>query len=228
MSPADLARHHPRLYHVAAQGALSSIMKFGLLPTVELVKRCNLDATTSHRILKHRRPSSVSLVHTDFGKVEISDNSPLSEAVLTKCLDDGLLPSDWMMMLNSRVFLFPHEAAALSLTQARLNMSRIKTVIAVDTFSFASRYADQMEICPINSGSTIRKAARRGLNTFSPLQKYSYAEWRKLRGQSDTIKEVSLITPILDFSAYVVSAHHVRAGSKIEALYDTKHKRNCN
>ena len=35
---------------------------------------------------------------------------------------------------------------------------------------------DDIEICPINSGSTIRKPARRGLKTFTPLGALPYKD----------------------------------------------------
>ena len=64
-------------------------------------------------------------------------------------------------------------------------------------------YAEKMELCPINSGSTIRKPARRGLETFTPLTALPYKDWQKKRGKKDKILEVTVLEGIADIEEYV-------------------------
>jgi hypothetical protein len=218
MTPQELAQLHPCLYHVAAEGALGSIWKMGLLPTAELLQKFDVGHQQFQTLTQSRRANAVKITHAKFGDVEINDNVPLTESALSKCLDDNLAPADWLQMLNKRVFFFPEEDSARSLSRARLNLHRKKTVVVVDTLRLAESYAENMEICPINSGSTIRKPARRGLATFSPLLKYSYSEWRGLRGQRDQIKEVIVTCGIPDVKNFAIDAFEVQAGATLRRL----------
>lgn len=218
MTPEELADLHPRLFHVAGADAFSGISKLGLLPTAVLLKRFEVEPATQKELTEKRRPVPVVINHQRYGKVEINDNLPLTEKALAQCLDDGLAPRDWLSILNERVFFFPNEEAAFALASARMNVERVKTVVVLHTLPLARAYADSLELCPINSGSTIRKPARRGLATFTPLKKLSYAEWRGLRGQRDTIREVAIRGGIPDIKDFVVEAFEMQNGRRLRNL----------
>lgn len=68
-------------------------------------------------------------------------------------------------------------------------------------------YANQIELCPINSGVTFRKAAKRGLNTFTPMEKYSYKEWKKLRGKNDVIQEITVLGQIKNIQSFTLKKY---------------------
>lgn len=172
MTPKELAERYPKLYHVTTPGAWQSIKKFGLLSTSCLLNLFDIDEVARLEIETKRRKTEVQLEHPQLGKVIINDNLPLSEQALIQCLDDQLKPSDWLRFLNSRVFFWTNEERLNRLLNARLNRHRTREVLVVDTFSLACAHAEHIDLCPINSGSTIRNAARRGLNTFTPMLKY--------------------------------------------------------
>lgn len=94
MTPKEIAVRHPRLYHLTERDAVSKIRKHGLWSTAALVRDCGLDEAAQYALLRKRRKSAVVLDHPVFGPITISDNSPLSEARLAHCLDDGLSASD--------------------------------------------------------------------------------------------------------------------------------------
>jgi hypothetical protein len=58
----------------------------------------------------------------------------------------------------------------------------------LDTLSVVQTHYEQVELAAINTGSTIRRPARRGLSTFSPAHQHTYREWQQLRGGRDRIK----------------------------------------
>lgn len=64
-----------------------------------------------------------------------------------------------------------------------------------------------MELSPINSGATLRKAARRGLKTFTPLLQYTLDEWRKLRGGRDDIREITVRNSVKDITNYIITIY---------------------
>ena len=207
MSPEDLARRHPRLFHQTAPEAWPTIREHGLLPAVELVRRARADLAG---LTRAPRPAGVEL-QTDFGQATINDNIPLSVAALGHCLDDGLSPADWCAMLAERVFFWTSEVGLARLRGARTNRNRARLVLEVDTLSLARAHGERIELSPINSGSTIRKAARRGLHTFAPLQDFAdYGDWAEQRMRlghvqsRDTAREITVRGGIPDIAAHVV------------------------
>ena len=204
MSPEELAVLHPRLYHVTEPDAWPMIEKYGLLSTLATLDLFEVDASTRQKITAGCRPEPLPIKHPKYGCIVINDNKPMSEKALLKCLDDGLQPKDWLAILNHRVFFWSSEDGLNRLMKARMNKDRKRLVLVLDTLKLAKAYVDTIEICPINSGSTIRKPARRGLQTFTPLNAMSYNDWQKKRGKKDKIREVTVLKMIPNAKDYVM------------------------
>jgi hypothetical protein len=151
-----------------------------------------------------RRPTEVHLRHPTHGSAILNDNLPLNHQALASCLDDGLTPTDWLRLLNDRVFFWAGPNGVNRLLNAKMNRSRPRAVLVFDTIGLARTYAEQIDLSPINSGSTIRKPARRGLTTFTPLLAKSYNEWQRQRAQNDRILEVVVRGGIPDIARYLV------------------------
>lgn len=204
MTPEELAKRHPLLYHVTEPGAWSSIKQNGLLSTTRLLDLCEIKGIQREIIETKRRPSAVQIEHPIHGRIVINDNLPLSEKALLNCLDERMTPADWLRTLNARIFFWASKESLDRLLEARLNRNRLREVIVVDTLSLAKAHAERIEVCPINSGATLRKAARRGLGTFSPLSKYSFNEWSRLRGRQDQIREVTVKDHIANIAQHTL------------------------
>lgn len=204
MTPEELSARHPRLFHVTEPGAWPSIRQLGLLSTRRLLDLFEVDGDRSTALARRRRPEAVPLVHPRHGGAVLNDNLPLSEKALAGCLDDGLTPADWLEKLNERVFFWADGDGLDRLLGARMNRGRRREVIVADTLSLARAHADRIELSPINSGSTLRRPARRGLSTFSPLAAHSYGDWRKLRGKRDRIVEVTVRGGVPDIARHVL------------------------
>jgi hypothetical protein len=211
LSPEDLAARHPRLYHVTDPGALQGILRHGLLPTSVLLTLFEVPEADRHPIERRRRPASVPVTHPSHGDAVITDNLPLSEAALALCLDDGLAPADWLALLNSRVFFWPDEESLARLLGARLNRNRDRLVLVLDTLGVARRHEQRMELSAINTGSTIRRPARRGLSTVTPLRLHGYEAWRRLRGGLDRIREVTVVDGVDRVADHLVEHYRVPA-----------------
>jgi hypothetical protein len=205
MTPEELAALHPRLFHVTTPGAWPSIARHGLLPSAALAELFGIAPADRAAMLRTRRPTEVTLRHPVHGQAVLNDNLPLSERALAACLDDGLSPADWLGMLNARVFFWADEQGVARLLNARMNRARPREVLEVDTLSLARAHADRTELCPINSGATIRRPARRGLGTFTPLGAMAYRDWQRRRGGRDTILEVVVRGAVPDIAAHVVA-----------------------
>jgi hypothetical protein len=204
MIPEELAARHPRLYHVTEPGAWLSIKQNGLLSTTRLLDLFELEGPQREILETKRRPSAVLLEHPRHGRATLNDNLPLSEQALANCLDVGLTPADWLRMLNARVFFWASQEGLNRLLGARLNRNRLREVIVVDTLSLAKAHAARIELCAINSGATLRKAARRGLGTFTPMLQYTFNDWSKLRGRCDQVLEVTVRDYVTDIAQHTI------------------------
>jgi hypothetical protein len=204
MTADELTELHPRLFHLTAPGNGERILRHGLHPACSLVG--HLSMSEQQNLIRKRRHKAVPIVHPEIGRVVLNDNIPTSEVKLAKCLDDGLAPADWLEMLNGRVFFFTKLNNLEKLENARAVRGHARDRFVIDTRRLAAKYAELLEITPINTGNTLRKPARRGLETFAPLLKTSYAEWRRRRPKKslDTISEVVVRGSIPDFSTYVI------------------------
>ncbi len=207
--PEELSERHPRLFHVTPRGAWDGIRQRGLLPTSRLLDLFEVAGEDRTRLERTRRPSAVALHHAVLGTVVLNDQTPMTEAALAKCLDDGLTPADWLATLNRRVFFWADAGGLSRLANARANRARPFDVLVVDTLRLARAYAERIELSPINSGATLRKPARRGRATFTPLLALSYADWRRKRGQRDRILEVTVPDGVPDIAHYVVDVRRV-------------------
>lgn len=93
---------------------------------------------------------------------------------------------------------------------ARTNRDRPREVIVFDTRSLVGAHAEHTRLSPINGGSTIRKPARRGLGTYTPLLDHDHRTWRALRGGHDTIAEVAIEHAIADAAEHIVEVRLIK------------------
>ena len=207
MTPEELASRHPRLFHLTLPSNLPGIERHGLLPATALLTLHGGPAGLE----RIRRPAAVPLPHPVYGTATLNDQSPMTEAALARCLDDGLVPGDWLATLNRRVFFWADAAGLNRLLHARANRGRAVRVLEVDTLALAQAYAEQIELSAINSGATIRRPARRGLTTFTPMLRHSYADWRRLRGGLDKVLEVTVVGGVPDAARFIslVRVHRI-------------------
>ncbi|RFU48962.1 DUF7002 family protein [Paraburkholderia sp. DHOC27] len=205
MSPEDIAARHPFLYHITRPQALPGIEKQGLLSTSRLLTLFEVPDARREEIETTRRPQNVILTHPKHGEATLTDNIPLSEAALEKCLEDGLQPADWLRMLNRRVFFWADEEALANHLGARAARSEKRVVLVLDTLRLVTAHFERVELSAINTGSTIRRPARRGLTTFTPARRHTYQDWQRLRGGRDKIKEVTVLDAVPDITAYVTA-----------------------
>jgi hypothetical protein len=89
---ADLIRHFPRLWHMAEDGSLDSIIKHGLLSTTALLDLYGLNGEERHALECRRRPESVAISRKSLPSAIVRDQKPMTESALHKCLTDGLTP----------------------------------------------------------------------------------------------------------------------------------------
>jgi hypothetical protein len=163
------------LYHLTDRRNWEIIKKDRILLSANIiVNKSDLSVEQKHSILDNRRSehTKVSINNLDYF---IRDQNPISLTNLKKCLTAGWTVSDFLNLLNGRVFFWP--------TIKRLNShySRYKNenplIIKVETSSMIE-VNNHAEFCRLNSGATRSNSylngapPQRGEGTF--LQAHLY------------------------------------------------------
>ena len=167
MTPAELRTRRPLLFHLTYPENRPSIEGLGLLPAARLVAMATGSSRIRRRLLNRPRPTEERLALPD-GMCRLRDNGVLSEAALIRCLDD-LTPAAFCRLLNSHVFLWPTRAKVDRLLHARPYRGREHLLLTIPTASLSDETLDRLHVSGINSGSTLRRPARRGSATYVPL-----------------------------------------------------------
>jgi hypothetical protein len=85
-------------------------------------------------------------------------------------------------------------------------------VLTVDTTKLVAAHRDQIELSPINSGSTLYKPQPRGRQTFQSIDKYPFDERRKTRTVMASVAELVVLDGVPDIAKHLIAAHSVYKG----------------
>lgn len=215
MDSADLARHYPRLYHMAEAGSWDSIELHGLLSTGALLDLFEVDDAKRATILRQRRPVSVPLAHDMHGAAVVRDQIPLREGPLRSCLTDMSL-EEWLELLNSRVFFWLDEPHLETLLGAGAYRERAHDVIHVDTAALVGRHVEEIRLSPINSGATLYNPRPRGSGTFMTVAHYPFEDRRKARGVANAIVELAVEGGVRDIRDVATRVERRRVGGAVD------------
>lgn len=221
MTPELLWTQFPYLWHMAEPGSWPSIRDNGLFSTSALLDRYGIDDVFREAILSKRRPKSVTISRKGLPNAVIRDNIPMSDGALSKCLQDGLTPSDWYRMLNQRTFFWLSRDRLRGLLSARAYRNKPQTILTLETRTLVEAHLERIELSPINSGSTIFNPAPRGKATFRSIADYDYHSWRKKRIATNAVVELIVLDGVPDVRDHVVAVHDVK-GTKSTEIWRRK------
>lgn len=205
----------PRLYHMAMRQSWASIQRHGLLPTRILLDLWAVEDAQREELTTRRRPRSVTVSHPAHGDAVIRDQIPMYDHHLEKCLRDGLTPRDWHERLNERVFFWLTEDRLERLLCAGAYKKEEHIVLTVNTASLIAKHRDRIELCPMNSGCTRPVAHPRGKETFLPIAKYPYAQWRATRRAQEAVIELTVIGGVPDIRDHVEAVDVRQCGADV-------------
>lgn len=219
MSPAELIKHYPQLYHMAEAHTWPSIRQHGLLSTTALLDLFEIDGPARHAIESTRRATSIQIEHPLYGTAVIRDQIPLRENALTDCLS-GMTPQEWYETLNRRVFFWLTRDRLLKLLSAKAYRDREHCVIIVDTGRLVRRHLRRVTLSPINSGSTLYKPQARGQATFLSVKEYPFEERRKSRSVENAVAELSVHYSVPDIAQVALRVEHMIGPRLVELVYE--------
>lgn len=190
------------VYHLTFAANATGIVRDGLRTAAELLAAAGMDAESANG---HRRGRVLLPTGT-----WLRDQRPMPPAALARCLDPPLTPDDWYRLINARVFFWPDRDRLIR----HWAVSRGTPMICytVQTARLAERHAAAIELSPFNSGSAMRRAARRGHRSFVPLADWCDSRWAAEaapdtapRAKSHKPAELTVHGPIPDFMSFVVA-----------------------
>jgi hypothetical protein len=194
-------------------GSWDSIRERGLLSTSALLDLYDVDGERRVAIESRRRTDSVVIRSDGLAPVVIRDQKPIDEEKLRASLDEGLSPQDWYRILNARTFFWASRDRLLRLLRARAYRGRPQIVLTIDTESLVAAHGDRIELCRINSGSTLFSPPRRGRNTFLPLVDCPCESSLKTRRRENAIAEVVVRGGVPDLRDHVLKVYRVADGA---------------
>lgn len=177
MTPEDMTRKYPFLYHMAELSSWPSIQRHGLLSTSALLDLYEITGPTRAQIESRWRPARVPLTHPTYGEAFIRDQLPMPEDKLRGCLVD-MTTRQWYELINGKTFFWPEETPMGWMLNASPYRGREHAVIVVATRSLLSHHAGSVTLSAINSGSVYPAKAtgrsrQRGGNTFQLMDDYT-------------------------------------------------------
>jgi len=216
----DLIKHYPHLYHVAKAGTWESIRHHGLLSTKALLDLFKIAEVERLKIEEQRRPEPVTIAHKKYGRAVIRDQKPMTDAALLKCLEKPFTPRDWYRLLNGNVFFWLDPKRLNRLLGAKYNRNERHCVLTLDSHRFVTAYAKRISLSPMNSGSTMRNALRRGEKTFLPITQFPFEQRRKTRSIENTAIELLVNYSVPDVEDFVIKVEERKGLEPLQTILD--------
>ena len=177
MTPEEVARRYPVLYHMAELSSWPNIQRYGLRSTSALLDHYETTGSIRFQIESQWRPKSVQLAHPTYGTAVVRDQLPMPEDKLSDCLVD-MTTRQWYELINKKTFFWPEETPLGWMLSAAPYRAREHAVIVVPTKELLAHLADAVTLSAINSGSVNPAKATgrprpRGQDTFQPIRDYT-------------------------------------------------------
>ena len=145
----------------------------------------------------------------------------MSDSGLRRCLT-GATPREWYLILNAKVFFWPHHERLETLLSARAYRQHRQCVITVDTRMLVARHCGSILLSPMNSGATKPMPHPRSPTTFLPICDYPFERWRQKRSQArKAVAEVAVTHSVPDICEITSEVAIWQGGAVIQRLFPT-------
>ncbi|MEM6303129.1 MAG: hypothetical protein AAF744_00315 [Pseudomonadota bacterium] len=180
------------LAHVTAASNAQSIAAGGLKSAADLARDAGVPS--EHLLLRRKR--------LGVGQARLNHQRPIAQALrAAERMLEGHSPQSWAAQLDRRIFFWPRDAGKRF--AASISRDTEITILWLDAQGLAERYADYIDLSPLNSGNFTQGGAhaQRGDWLYRPLSEglAAFRTHRRARGLvqgRDTIREVSLRCPL--------------------------------
>lgn len=204
---------------MADHNAWPSIQKHGLLSTSALLDLFEINGEQRERLEAAHRPDSVPIEHPVHGRAVIRDQKPMSDSGLRRCLT-GATPRQWYLILNAKVFFWPHEERLRTLLNALAYREHPQCVVTVDTHKLVAAHCDKILLSPLNSGATKPMPHPRSPASFLPIADYPFDAWTRKRGKAQkAVAEIAVTHSVPDVAEMTLEVAIWHRGRVVQKLF---------
>ncbi len=189
---------------MAEPDALASILQHGLLSTSSLLDLFQVNDELRTRLECRVRRQAEAITHPQHGSAVVRDQKPIvNEARLEKCVK-GATPTQWLRLLNSKVFFWVNRARLDRLRSARAYRQRHHLMLTLDTRKVVDDYRSRITLCAMNSGNCLPYPHDRSPESFSSIEDFDYTAWRRKRGRREIVVECAIDSGIRHVAKYLL------------------------
>ena len=170
MTPEQLIRQYPQLYHMAELSSWPSIQQHGLLSASALLDLFEIQGAERIQLESRWRPESVHLNHPKYGSAVIRDQLPMPENKLSTLLT-GATTREWYELINRKTFFWVDPQRLLWMLRAPPYRNKTHSVLTVRTEALLDRHLEMVTLSDQNSGS-LHSGKIRGPDTFKQVSAY--------------------------------------------------------
>ncbi len=173
MTPEQFLNRCKIVCHIGPAGVWDRVSKTGFRTAEQLILDAELTDEERQGLLSTPRRESVQLrVHGE--DVTLRDQGPLfARKDLKSALDSGLDVSDWIHLLNQRVYFVTDETAMQKLLDKYVQADGAQDVIWLSPFKLVQIEGLRLELASQNTGAIARKSGTQNTaETFVPLFRF--------------------------------------------------------
>ena len=160
------------MWHVAPAGAWEAISAGGLQTAQQLIDAADLDDAAKAELSTTPRAEAVRF-SVDGTDVMLRDQEPLLRADLTDRLEPGTSVSDWVRLLNKRVYLFTDKALMRKMVDKYVERDGAQEVLSFSPLRLLEAARLQIELSAQNSGAAARRTdPYKGRDSFLSITRF--------------------------------------------------------
>jgi hypothetical protein len=174
MTPDQFLNRCKVICHVGPVGVWEQVSQHGFRTAEQLILDADLNEEERQALLSSPRRESVRL-SVRGEAVTLRDQGPLfARKDLKSLLGDGLNVSDWIHLLNQRVYFFTDETSMRKLLDKYLRIDGGQDVIWLSPLKLVETAGVRLELTSQNTGAIARHSgAQKMSDTFAPLWRFT-------------------------------------------------------
>jgi hypothetical protein len=186
MTPEQFMNRCKTICHVGPAGVWEQISLHGFQTAEQLILQADLTDDERQRLLSEPRREEVRL-HVRGQDVTLRDQGPLfARKDLKSLLDSGLDVSDWIHLLNQRVYFFTDQTSMQKLLDKYVLTDGAQDVIWLSPLKLLETEGLQLELATHNAGAIARRSGppedgrdiRPALSVSRPEARRGHRVWR--------------------------------------------------
>lgn len=173
MTPEQFLNRCKTICHVGPAGVWEQISRYGFQTAEQLILEADLSDEERQRLLSEPRREAVRL-HVRGQDVTLRDQGPLfARKDLKSVLDSGLDVSDWVHLLNQRVYFFTDQTSMQKVLDKYLQVDGAQDVVWLSPLKLLETEGLQLELSSQNTGAIARRSGpQTTAETFVPLFRF--------------------------------------------------------